>query len=190
MSDASNQSLKLLIDGNRRFSSTRPSHPNQSPLRRREVCSDQRPFCAVLSCSDSRVPPEIIFDAGLGDIFTVRLAGHVIDSMAVGSIEYAVAHLHVPLIVVLGHSSCGAVAAALTGKKFRGHVDAVCEAVRPAIQKAASVSINDVAKAHALLTAQRLAACGPFLSEAVKNGHLEITAAFYDLKTGEVEMLQ
>jgi carbonic anhydrase len=189
MNTISNRSLQLLKDGNRRFIASCQLHPNQTAQRRQEVCAEQKPFAAVVGCSDSRVPPEIVFDAGLGDIFVVRLAGTVIDDMAIGSLEYAVEHLHVPLIVVLGHSSCGAVSAALSGKKHGGHIDAVCEAIRPAIKKAKTDSVDEVVKVNVRMAVERLKKTGPVLDEAVKKGDVKIVAAYYDLKSGVAEFL-
>ena len=107
------QALTQLLRGNERFVAGWPDHPNQSARRRREVSdSGQQPFAIILSCSDSRVPPEIIFDQGLGDLFVIRVAGNIIDDAILGTIEYAVEHVHAPLVMVLGHDKCGAVTAA------------------------------------------------------------------------------
>jgi carbonic anhydrase len=190
MNTTSNRSLQVLREGNNRFIASSQLHRNQTINRRHEVCAEQKPFAAVVGCSDSRVPPEIVFDADLGDLFVVRLAGTVIGELAVGSLEYAVGHLHVPLIVVLGHSSCGAVTAALSGKKLGGHIDAVCEEIQQAIKKAGAGSVDEAVKAHVRMVVERLKKSGPVLSEAVKKGQLEITAAYYDLKSGGVEILK
>ena len=111
----SEQALQTLLDGNKRFVAGQARHPNQSSERLAEVTRGQRPIAIVVSCSDSRIPPEIVFDQGLGDIFVVRTAGHVLDDAALASIEYAAEHLHVPLAVALGHQDCGAVKAAVGG---------------------------------------------------------------------------
>jgi len=109
------QALKLLLEGNQRFVAGKLEHPNQTPARRAEVAKGQHPFAAVLACSDSRTPPEIIFDRGLGDIFTVRVAGNVADQVVIESLDYSVKHLGVRVVMVLGHSRCGAVIAAVEG---------------------------------------------------------------------------
>ena len=189
MDSTGGRCLQRLIKGNRRFAGSRPLHPNQGARRRRLIISGQKPFCAVVCCSDSRVPPELIFDCGLGDLFVVRLAGNVVDNMAIGSLEYAVEHLHIPLIVVMGHSSCGAVSAALSGKKFGGFVDEVCRAIRPAIGNAKSPDVNDVVKINVRMITDRLTKTGPVLSRMVKNDLLEIVPAYYDLKSWKVELL-
>ena len=103
--------LERLKEGNARFAGDRPAAKDQGSKRRAELARGQRPFAVIITCSDSRVPPETVFDQGLGDLFVIRLAGNVVDTAAVGSVEYAVAHLHVPLVVVLGHEECGAVQA-------------------------------------------------------------------------------
>lgn len=122
------EALQARREGNRRFATGQAIHPHQDAARREEVRPGQRPFAAILSCSDSRVPPEVIFDWGVGDLFVVRTAGHGVDDVALGSIEYAVEHLGVPLLVVLGHTRCGAVTAALHGDEAPGHIAAV---IRP-----------------------------------------------------------
>src|SRR5512135_1757612 len=131
------QALTQLLRGNERFVAGWPDHPNQSALRRREVSdSGQQPFAIILACADSRVPPEIIFDQGLGDVFVIRVAGNVLDDIILGTIEYAVEHMHTPLVMVLGHDKCGAVTAAVQGVEVRNHIQALAEALRPAVESA------------------------------------------------------
>jgi carbonic anhydrase len=103
---SSEEALKRLLNGNKRYISAVQSHPNQTPKRRSEIARGQLPFAAILGCSDSRVPPEIIFDQGLGDLFVIRIAGNLIDDMVLGSLEYAAIHLHTPLIMVLWSCPC------------------------------------------------------------------------------------
>ena len=125
------RALTQLLRGNERFVAGWPDHPNQSARRRREVSeAGQHPFAIILSCADSRVPPEIIFDQGLGDLFIVRVAGNVLDDVVLGTIEYAVEHLQVPLVMVLGHDKCGAVTAAVEGGKEKNHNQALVEDLR------------------------------------------------------------
>src|SRR5438105_3479472 len=112
--------LDRLKDGNGRFAADKPAARKTDAKRRAELAAGQHPFAVVLTCADSRVAPELVFDAGLGELFVLRVAGNIADPAVVGSIEYAVEHLHTPLIVVLGHESCGAVAAALDGAKLPG----------------------------------------------------------------------
>jgi carbonic anhydrase len=132
----SNALLKKLSDGNTRFVTSHMIHPNISDIRRTEVAQGQKPFAVILTCSDSRVPPEIIFDQGLGDLFVIRTAGEVVDDIAIASIEYAIEHLGVKLIVVMGHQKCGAVDAAVKGGKFTLHIDQLVEEIMPAVKKA------------------------------------------------------
>ncbi len=133
---------KALKEGNERFVAGRPEHPSQSVEHRASLADGQRPTAVVFGCADSRVAAEIIFDQGLGDMFVVRTAGHVIDSAVLGSIEYAVTVLGVPLIVVLGHDSCGAVQATLKalddGVIPRGYVRDLVERVTPSVLTAAA----------------------------------------------------
>ena len=141
--DISNPAAALarLREGNDRFLAGRMIRPEQSPETRLRLSTGQRPFAVVLCCSDSRVPPEVIFDQGLGDLFVVRVAGNIVDASGLGSIEYAVSHLHTPLIVVLGHERCGAVSATLDAlqppyDRPHGEVDSLVEAITPAVAEA------------------------------------------------------
>lgn len=188
------QALQKLMDGNARFVSGNVEHPDQSAERRAEVVSGQHPFAIIVGCSDSRVPPEIIFDQGIGDIFVVRTAGQVMDDAALGSIEYGAEHLGVPLVVVLGHDSCGAVKATVEGGEAPGHIASLVEAIQPAVDEArkeaseeellnASIDINIKNIVDQLETSE------PILSELVKNGELTIVGARYHLDSGEVEIL-
>jgi carbonic anhydrase len=130
------QALQELMNGNKRYVAAELAHPNQTAARRAEVAKGQDPFAIIVGCSDSRVPPEIIFDQGLGDLFVTRVAGNIVDDVVLGSIEYAAEHLGVPLIVVLGHKRCGAVEAAAKGGDAPVHIRSLVEAIKPAIKKA------------------------------------------------------
>jgi carbonic anhydrase len=189
------QALQKLMDGNARFVSGDVEHPNQSAERRDEVIAGQHPFAIVVGCSDSRVPPEIIFDQGIGDIFIIRTAGQVLDDAALGSIEYGAEHLGVPLVVVLGHDSCGAVEATIEGGEAPGHIANLVEAIQPAVDEARNVASEDE-----LLNASidinienivdQLETSEPILSELVEKGELTIVGARYHLDSGEVEILE
>jgi carbonic anhydrase len=126
-----NKSLtEQLLDGNKRFAAGCPTHPDDTPNRRRAIENKQNPFVAVISCSDSRVSPEIIFDQGLGSIFSIRTAGNVIGDLELGSVEYAIEHLNCKLVVVLGHDHCGAIEAYLSHSKHSkhfGHIEKIIE---------------------------------------------------------------
>lgn len=184
--------LQRLIEGNRRYIAQIPIHPNQTADRRREVAGGQKPFAIVLGCSDSRVPPEVIFDQGLGDLFVVRVAGNIVDGAVMGSIEYAIEHLETPLLVVLGHGKCGAVSAAIKGGEPHGHIGGIVEAIAPAVDKAKSQTgdlLTNAVKANIAMIVSQLMSSEPVLAELVKSGKLEIVGAFYDLESGEIEVL-
>ncbi len=182
-----------LLSGNKRFVDGNPTHPNQSIARRQEMAKGQHPRAAVLACADSRVSPEIIFDQGLGDLFVVRVAGNTVNDPILGSLEYAVEHLGVRLIVVLGHQRCGAVGAACAGGEAPGHIGSLLQALAPAVDKISESEagrVDLVAKENVRMTVKRLHSCGPILEELVRQGKLEVAGAFYDLDTGAVEILE
>lgn len=185
--------MKRLMDGNQRYVAQKSTHPNQTAGRRIELAKGQEPFAAVIGCSDSRVPPEIIFDQGLGDLFVIRVAGNILDDVVIGSVEYAIEHLSLQLIVVLGHSKCGAVAAAIEGGQSSDHTISLIEAISPAVEKAKSLSgdvLTNAIKANVEMVVAKLKSSEPILAERVKEGKLEIIGAFYDLGTGKVSEFQ
>jgi carbonic anhydrase len=182
--------LQRLIDGNQRFVESKATHEHQQADRRAEVAKGQNPFAVIVCCSDSRVPPEIVFDQGLGDVFVVRTAGNVVDDVGLGSIEYAVEHFGVPLIVVLGHDRCGAVTAAVAGGEAHGHVQAIVDAIRPAVEKVKGRpgdTVDNAMRANVSDTVEKLSTTPPILPDRVKAGKLKIVGARYDLDDGHVE---
>jgi carbonic anhydrase len=186
------QALQRLIEGNQRYADMRPLHPHQSLTHRQSLLQGQHPFAAVLSCSDSRVPSEIIFDQGLGDLFIVRMAGHVLDDLVLASLEFAVYALHVPLVVVLGHASCGAVAAAVRGQPMPGRLSQLAEVLQPAVEAARDQPgdlLENAIRANSHITAQALAGQSTILAEGVAAGRVKIVPAYYDLAEGRVEIL-
>lgn len=186
------EALQALREGNRRFAAGQAVHPHQDPARREESLPGQHPFAAILACSDSRVPPEVIFDQGLGDLFVVRTAGHVADDVALGSIEYAVEHLGVPLVVVLGHTRCGAVTAALHSDEAPGHIAAVVQAILPAVQEARRMPgdpLSNAIDAHIRQVVAYLRAVSLILAEREHAGTLRIVGARYSLENGKVEWM-
>ena len=187
------QALSELWEGNRRFQRDESVGPRRNGARRASVADVQAPFAAVMACSDSRVPPELIFDQGLGDLFVVRVAGNVIGSDALGSLEYAAEHLEVSVIVVLGHSRCGAVSAAIRGESGSPHVEGILAALRPAVEATAALRGDRVANA-AREHARRLVAELPTRSSVLRHrgdtGRLAVVAACYDVSTGAVERLE
>jgi carbonic anhydrase len=186
------QALQKLIEGNKRFSSSKQSHPNQDREHRQGLAKGQKPFAVIVGCSDSRIPPEIIFDQGLGDLFVIRVAGNIVDDVALGSIEYAVDHLGAQLIVVLGHSKCGAVTATVQGGAVHGHIKSIVQAIEPAIDPARKEPgdlTDNTIKANARLVASQIQSSQPILSELVSNGKITVLSAYYDIENGEVHIL-
>lgn len=183
--------LQRLIAGNQRFQSGATQGAGRDAARRAEVAKAQHPFAIVLTCADSRVSPEIVFDAGLGELFVVRSAGHVIDDHALGSIEYAAEHLHAHTLLVVGHERCGAVAAAMQGGELPGHIGSLVTAIQPGIAQAnrGNAATDACVKANVLATVAALQQCNPILSEMVHKGELTVRGAVYDLDTGAVEIL-
>jgi carbonic anhydrase len=206
------EAFQRLVLGNRRFSAGQPAHPHQTPQRRQAVAAAPRPFAAVLGCIDSRVPPEIIFDQGLGDLFVVRVAGHVVDRVVLGSLEMAVESTGLRLIVVLGHDLCAAMAAAVDHLGFgvepaapsprtvppgrpsaaavpASHLQHVIEALKPAVDHAVgrpgSLLANAI-DANVRRVVEQLRATGPTLARHVQETGLRIVGARYDVTTGEV----
>jgi len=184
--------LQQLLNGNKRFASTSLTHPNQDGERRIALGNGQAPFAAVLACADSRVPPEVLFDQGLGDLFVVRVAGNILNDQLLGSLEYAAAHLDTPLIVVLGHTSCGAIGAVAEGVELEGHIASLVPAIQPAVDKVRNQEGNltdNAAREVAIMTARQLQESEPIMAKLVKAGKLKIVPAFYELESGEVSLL-
>ena len=189
---SADEALKLLLDGNQRFVAGKLEHPNQTPERRAEVAKGQHPFASVLACSDSRTPPEIIFDRGLGDIFTVRVAGNVADKVVIESLDYSVKHLGVRLMMVLGHRRCGAVIAAVAGHEDEGDVGPMLSELRPAVEASKGMAgdpVENAVRENVKLVMKNLATSEE-LSAMVKSGELKIVGGIYDLDTGTIEMLK
>jgi carbonic anhydrase len=187
--------LKNLMDGNARFVEGEPeSRPTVARVR--ELAGGQSPFATVLACADSRVPVETLFDHEPGDIFVVRLAGNFVSDAALGSIEYATAVLKSPLVMVLGHTSCGAVKAGIDrvkdGKTFPGHIDVLADAIAPAA-KASEHEPGDwwhnAVIENVRLNVQKLKASTPIMAEAAKDGSVTVVGAVYDLRTGAVKLV-
>jgi carbonic anhydrase len=184
--------LQCLLDGNKRFMSGKLEHPNHCEESRRGLVDGQDPLAVVLTCADSRVPPVDVFDQGLGDIFVVRVAGNIINDHILGSIEYAVAHLHTPLVMVMGHSSCGAVSAVAQGVKLDGHIASLTPSIDAALKKTKGLEghwTNNAAKMLARTTAKKIAESEPIIADLVQEGRVLVVATYYDLESGEVAVL-
>ncbi|MFJ3979828.1 carbonic anhydrase [Streptomyces sp. NPDC090021] len=186
----------LLMAGNRRFVAGTPEHPNQDAIRRTEVAPSQQPFAVMFGCSDSRLAAEIIFDRGLGDLFVVRTAGHVIGTEVLGSIEFGVSVLHAPLVVVLGHDSCGAVAAACAalenGQTPGGFVRDVVERVTPSVLAARAAgreTADEILAEHIEHSVDLLLERSRFLSEAVAAGRSAVVGLSYRLSDGSAQLV-
>ncbi len=190
---------ELLLAGNQRFVAGTPLHPDQAPDRREVLAAGQKPFAAVLSCADSRVSPEVLFDQGLGDLFVVRSAGQVIDKAVLGSLLYGVEHLEVPLLVVLGHSACGAVKATVEALETKAKptgtaIDDLVSAITPAVHEADEIgaegdTILEVAISINVERAVESLKQTKHIGEAVSKRTLKVVGAIYDLATGEVDWL-
>lgn len=196
----SDEALKELMDGNKRFiASMKESCVNRTPERRMEVVEGQNPFAIILACADSRVSPEIIFDQWIGDLFVVRVAGNIVSPSnygIMGSVEYGVAALGVNLIMVLGHSRCGAVEGAIKalkeGTKYPGSIENIVKTIEPAVEKAKQEkgdllenSINE----NVRLGVGRLGGSDPVVAPLVKEGKVKVVGGSYDLATGEVTLV-
>jgi len=191
------EGLQRLMAGNQRFVAGSPQHGHESIARRKELAAEQHPFATVLGCSDSRVPVELLFDQGLGDLFVVRVAGNVADVDDLGSIEYAVEHLHTPLVLVLGHESCGAVTAALepeaARKKEAKDIQELLAHILPAL-KGIDPTLNQNERVHRGVESnvrwsmQQLQNT-PELKEKITGGQLKIVGGVYELDTGKVRLL-
>lgn len=180
--------LKRIIEGNKRFVEGKRLNPNQSRLRLQETAVAQYPFASILGCADSRVPAEIVFDQGLGDLFVVRVAGNVASQTAIGSLEFATSVLGSQLIVVVGHAKCGAVSAAIQGAPLPGRIGVFVEEIKPAVEsvrhKTGSLEDNSVI-ANVQYQVAKLAESSTILKGLVKEGKLKIVGGRYDLTTGK-----
>jgi carbonic anhydrase len=181
--------LQQLIDGNRRFAEGRmTSFDDDLKVLKAKTVEKQEPFAAVLSCADSRVPVELIFDQSIGHVFVARVAGNIATSAIIASLEYGVAVLGTKAIVVLGHASCGAVKASIEAKAVPGQISALYRYIRPAVDQAGS-DLEAAIKANARIQAALLRQSSPVLAEEIKQHRLKIVAAYYDLASGSVSLL-
>lgn len=197
---SADEALQKLLDGNQRFVEAKMSGCSLSDATARgKLAKSQHPYAIILSCSDSRVPPELIFDQSLGEIFVIRVAGNVADPIVLGSVEYAAEHLGTHLIMVLGHERCGAVTAAVNAKgKPEGNIGAIVKAIEPAAKRAKELSkgkpadevIECAVDLNAKLVASSLTKRSKLLGEELKAGKIKIVAAKYDLDDGKVSLLK
>jgi carbonic anhydrase len=214
------EAISKLKEGNGRYTSGNQQHPHESSQersymatnsyenagmtflgvnaeqaakRRTELIKNQHPFATIIGCSDSRVPPEMVFDQGLGDLFICRVAGNVINDENLGSIEYSVDHLGVRLIVVLGHQSCGAVKAAketIAAKgKAPGHIESLVTAIKPAVESTVNGDLDTTIKANVKHVVNALRSSTPILKAKVDSGQIQVIGGYYSLDTGAVTFL-
>jgi carbonic anhydrase len=190
--------LKRLLEGNQRFMKGEATSPRRGPDDFRPLAEGQRPMAVIVGCSDSRVPPELLFDQGVGDLFVVRVAGNVVKGAGPpvkGSIEYGVAELGASLVMVLGHSECGAVKAAIKHLKDKdalpGAIEPLVNSIRPAVVKARGMPghlLDNALRANVAIGVEQLRSLQPILAPAVKRGRIKVVGAMYDLRTGSVTL--
>lgn len=179
-----------LIAGNRRFVAGRPVGPHRTMARVREVAAGQSPFAAVLSCADSRVPVEILFDQGFGDLFVCRAAGNIVTPELIGSLEFGTLVLGAQAVVVLGHTSCGAVKATIAGEAVPGQISTLYRHIRPAVERSATRELEDVSRENVRVQADLLRTASPVIAQLVRENRLMVVGGVYDLATGRVTFLE
>ncbi|MDO8365830.1 MAG: carbonic anhydrase [Saprospiraceae bacterium] len=187
--------LSRLVAGNQRFVHGKSRHPHQNHRRILETEGHQHPFAVVVTCSDSRVSPEIIFDEGLGDLFVIRTAGNLMSDLELGSIEYAVEHLGASLVVVIGHTECGAVKAFLEGGKTCGHITEIVKTLAEEqeeldILRYEGKNLQACIEGNILHGLTQIKNDAPVLTEQIEHGKLSVIPMLYDVHTGEVKLLQ
>lgn len=190
------EAVGRLMDGNKRFVAGSSTQPDLSDARKKELAGGQHPSAIVVTCSDSRVAPEHIFNQGLGDIFVIRTAGNVLDPIALGSVEYAAEHLHTPLLVIMGHEKCGAVAAAMEAPdKPEGNIGSILVKILPAVKKAKASGgtkeemLDKAIRRNVVLSHNAVLKQSPVLKHLAEEGELKVIEALYHLTSGEVEIL-
>ncbi len=190
--------LAMLKEGNDRYAAEKAGHPNTSPARRQEtVQNGQHPFATILTCSDSRVPVEYIFDRGIGDLFVIRVAGNVADTDEIGTAEYGVDHLGTPVLMVLGHTRCGAVTAVATGAEVHGKLPQLVDNIIPAVKKTQAqhpelkgeALVPEAIKNNIWQAIEDMLKNSDMLRSRAQSGKVRILGAMYDLETGKVSML-
>lgn len=194
---APDDAMTLLKEGNARYAAGQSTHPRQAQDRRTETSKGQHPFATIIGCSDSREPVEILFDQGLGDLFVIRVAGNVAGPDEIATVEYGVGHLGTPIVLVLGHTSCGAVTAVVQNAKTHGHLPFLLNQIKPAVAKAkvwnpttrGDEFVLKAIKANVWLTMENLIRKSHEVSERVKKGQLLLVGGIYDITTGAITWL-
>jgi carbonic anhydrase len=184
--------LKMLTDGNLRFVTRLRQDPNQDLARVTAVAETQKPFAAILGCADSRFPPEIIFDRGIGDLFVCRVAGNVATPEEIGSLEFGTLVLGAKVLMVVGHERCGAVKAAVAGSPVPGQIGSLIDSIKPAVESTRLILVGDrvenAVKANIVLQANRVKQ-SPVISQLILQGKLLVVGGYYDLDTGAVTII-
>lgn len=189
---APEEALAKLMAGNKRYSRSHLKHPHESATWRHQLAKSQHPYATILTCSDSRVPPELLFDAGLGDLFVIRVAGNIASDDVVGSTEYAVEHLGTRLVLVMGHESCGAVKATVGGGEPKTHIESLTHAIEPAVERARKLDGDLLANAvreNVRMVVDEIRKSKPILAERVQNGSIKVIGAIYGLDSGIVTLI-
>lgn len=189
--------IDILKKGNERFTSGKPEYPHEGAARRAETVAGQHPIATVISCSDSRVPPEILFDEGIGDLFVIRVIGNIGSVDEAGSAEYGVEHLETPLLVILGHTHCGAVTAAVTHAEVHGSIPPLLAHINPSVTTAkrdhpnlkGDELIAEAVKTNVLHSIQELFNRSQIIRHRVSSGKLKVVGAIYDIQSGQVNWL-
>jgi carbonic anhydrase len=200
MITSSHEALTRLREGNRRFvAGVRSLDAMLSPTRRAELATKQRPFATILGCSDSRVPAELVFDQGLGDLFVIRVAGNIVSPSQVGSVEFAAEMFETPLVVVLGHTQCGAIVAAIAETRqptsHSPNVRSIVDRVRPAVETVLATGaklseeelMHQAVRANVRASVDHLRHASALLERLIQDGKLLVVGAEYSLETGEVD---
>jgi carbonic anhydrase len=184
--------LSRLKEGNERFVTGKPERPNQTLEHLQLVSSEQNPFAIVLTCNDSRIIPDLVFDQGIGDLSVVKIGGNVVNDHILGTIEYVLEHLGTPLIVVMGHTNCGAVKMAAMSDQARAHIQKIIDEIKPSVDAAklhGGDMVNNAVILNTQNSVQKIKTSKPFISMMVQQGQVEVVGAVYDMKTGKVNFL-
>ncbi len=191
--------LMQLLAGNERFAAGKPQNPRRSPEDFRAAAEGQNPVAVIVACADSRVPPELLFDMGVGDLFVIRVAGNVVEGAGAavkGSIEYAIAELNVPLVVVLGHANCGAVKSAVKHidekDSLPGAINGLVELIKPAVAKVKGKPgdvYDNAMRENVKIGVEKLKKLDPILAPRVKEDRVKVVGGVYDLRSGKVELI-
>lgn len=183
------EALEILMSGNERFASDKSLHPDRTSERRQETAQLQEPFAIILGCSDSRVSPEILFDQGIGDLFIVRVAGNVVGSIELDSIDYSALYLHSSLILVLGHENCGAVSAVVSGQTK--DIETVASMIQPAAYKTRHLTENRLENTvrENVKIVVKLLRYSRVISRLIQEKKIDVVGGYYNFHTGRVELL-